>query len=396
MGEVSARKRGAKWEYYFEGAKINNQRKKISKSGFSTKKAALEEGIKAANEYINSGLHFVPSEISYNDYLNYWVDNYCKTNLKDTTCNSYNKKIRLYIKPELGKYKLKSLSAATLQEFINQKFNEGFSRNSLMSIKGILSGSINYAIHPLQFIQSNPMQYVTLPSSRAQPEMPTRKKKRMAITKEDLNVIFNEFPEGHLYHIILQLAYRCGMRLGETFALTWDCVNFNEATININKQVQNENKVWVFSNPKYDSIRKIKIDSVMLKILKQEKEKQDADEKYYGNSYTHYYTNEKQQIITTPTSTEIKFVNIRGNGTYLQPRVMQHCGSVIHFKLNNPNFDYHSLRHTHTTILIEAGANPKDVQHRLGHKNVKVTLDIYAELTEKMRNKSIEIIENIF
>lgn len=60
------------------------------------------------------------------------------------------------------------------------------------------------------------------------------------------------------------------------------------------------------------------------------------------------------------------------------------------------DFDYHSLRHTHATKLVETGANPKDIQFRLGHKDIRVTLEIYAELTEKMQIPSLDIIENIF
>ncbi|MEG1268497.1 MAG: tyrosine-type recombinase/integrase, partial [Oscillospiraceae bacterium] len=59
------------------------------------------------------------------------------------------------------------------------------------------------------------------------------------------------------------------------------------------------------------------------------------------------------------------------------------------------NFDFHSLRAAHATMLFEQGAQPKDVQHRLGHKNIKVTLDFYAKLTKKMEDKSIDILNEI-
>ncbi|SHM76919.1 Site-specific recombinase XerD [Anaerosporobacter mobilis DSM 15930] len=399
MADINCRKRGAKWEYYFEGAKVDGKRKRISKGGFDTKKTALEAGVKALNEYNNSGLHFVPSELSYSDYLDYWLENYCKVNLKTTTYEGYVKKIRLYIRPALGKYKLRSLTAATLQEFINLKFNEGFSRNTLSALKGILSGSIGYAVEPLRFIQANPMLYVKLPLKRATPSTATRTKKRRSFTKEELDIIFNRFPEGHTCHIPLQLAYRCGMRLGEAFAITWDDVDFDNATIVINKQVQNNNKIWGFTPPKYDSYRKIKIDKTLLALLQKTKLRQSKAKDLYEEHYTHYYENSNRELITDKiddTCTEIELVNRRDDGTYIQPRVMQHCSRVIHYDLNIIDFDYHSLRHTHVTKLVEAGANPKDIQFRLGHKDIKVTLEIYAELTEKMQIQSLDIIENIF
>ncbi len=60
------------------------------------------------------------------------------------------------------------------------------------------------------------------------------------------------------------------------------------------------------------------------------------------------------------------------------------------------NFDFHSLRHTHCTMLIEQGANPKYVQVRMGHKNIEMTLGIYNHVIERMKNDGYDIINKIF
>ena len=87
-------------------------------------------------------------------------------------------------------------------------------------------------------------------------------------------------------------------------------------------------------------------------------------------------------------------LNVREDGSYIQPRVMQHCGRVVHYELGYKKFDYHSLRHTHATMLIENGAPIKDVQHRLGHKSVQVTLDIYSHVTQKMQIQTVDILNS--
>ena len=196
MSDLAARKRGNKWEYRFEGAKIDGKRQQFSKSGFATKKDALEAGAKALAQYNQAGTFFVPSEISFADYLDFWLDSYCKNNLKPVTITNYQKKIRLHIKPVLGQYKLKALSPTVLQQFISDKFNEGYSRNTLSVIKGILSNSLSYAVEPLKYIESNPMLYVKLPSKRALAKVPTRSAPHIFIPKDKMNEIFNRFPEG--------------------------------------------------------------------------------------------------------------------------------------------------------------------------------------------------------
>lgn len=397
MAEVNTRKRGTKWEYYFESAKVDGKRKRISKGGFDRKGDAYEAGVKALNEYNNAGQHFTPSELSFSDYLDYWMKEYCIVNLQDTTVTNYEKKIRLHIKPELGAYKLKALSPSVLQSFINKKFNEGYSRNTMAVLKGILSGSLGYAVEPLRFIQISPMYAVKLPAPRAESKVPTRKKDKKPITKEQWDEIIKRFPVGHSCHVPLLLAYHCGLRLGEAFALTWDDIDFENNTIDINKQVQNIDKKWVFTNPKYDSFRKIKADSILMEVLIKEKIKQERAKEYYAVHYQKIYIPDKRssEYRKLDDSQPIWMVNSREDGSYIQPRVTQHLGRIIHYQLGYKDFDYHSLRTTHTTMLLEAGANPKAVQIRLGHKNIETTMNIYAKCTKKMENDTIDILEDI-
>ena len=71
MSSVRTRKRGKKWEYEFDTAKVDGKRHRISKSGFKTKSEAMAAGAEAMAEYNGSGIKFVPSEMSYADFLDY-------------------------------------------------------------------------------------------------------------------------------------------------------------------------------------------------------------------------------------------------------------------------------------------------------------------------------------
>lgn len=82
-------------------------------------------------------------------------------------------------------------------------------------------------------------------------------------------------------------------------------------------------------------------------------------------------------------------------GSLQESRIMQHCSRVIHYDMGYKSFDFHSLRHTHTTNRLSHGATPKDVQELLGHSDVSTTLQIYAHLTEKMQNRTVEILNRI-
>lgn len=185
------------------------------------------------------------------------------------------------------------------------------------------------------------------------------------------------------------------MRLGEVFAITWSDIDFTNKTLTINKQVQNKDGYWYFSEPKYDSVRTIKLDKKLLEMLRIEYHQQQEVKNQYKEYFIHLFEDSNRRINQEKNGNEINLVNIREDGSYVQPRVMMHCSRVIHYELGYMEFDFHSLRHTHATMLLENGANPKDVQHRLGHKNINITLQIYAHVTEKIQNNTINILDSI-
>ena len=392
MADINTRKRGNKWEYYFETAKIDGKRKRISKGGFATKADAVKAGSEAYNEYNNSGQKFIPSEISVSDYLEYWLNTYCINNLKESTVANYRKRIKLHIAPKIGRYKLSTVTLTILQELINDMYKKGYSRNTIMVIKGILSNSFNYAVQPLGYIKSSPMLYIKTPKLD---NKKTRSAPHVFIDQEHIDMIFDRFPKGSTAYIPLLLGYKCGMRIGEAFAVTWDNVDFKNSTITISKQLQWDEKAgkWYITSPKYNSVRTIDIDKMLLDFLKETKEKQEKAKAYYDDCYITLYI-DKNDYINESEGIPINFINVRENGGFIQPRIMQHTSAVIHKTF--PEFDFHSLRHTHCTMLVESNAPLKYIQERLGHKNIKVTMDIYNHITNSQKEMGRKIVDDLF
>ena len=135
MGNVYIQKRGKVYQYQFAIAPVNGKRKYINKSGFRTKSEAIEAGNKAYNEYKTAGVPFKECNISYSDYLDYWLENYCKVNLKYNTIQSYKSLINKYIKPKIGMYKLSTITSVGLNTYISNLCEEyDFSRSYFKNI----------------------------------------------------------------------------------------------------------------------------------------------------------------------------------------------------------------------------------------------------------------------
>ena len=401
MSNVRCRKRGKYWEYEFDAAKIGGKRNRISKSGYRTKAEAVAAGAAAMAEYNSSGIRFVPSEMSYSDFLDYWVESYCMIVLKKTTLDNYKKRIERHIKPSLGAYKLSSLTTASLQNFINSKIAERYSLNTLSVLRGILTGSMQYAVRQ-NMIKSNPAREVCIPTARSNESLQLRTAPHVYLQQDVIDKIFERFPETHPSHIPLMLGYRCGLRLGEVFAITWDCIDLDRGRITINKQVQWNPKEqwWFFTNPKFNSFRTVDLDSDLLELLRRERKRQDQSQAYYDEFYMQYFENDARGIVLAPEDLSgmkpIELLLVRQDGSYIQARTLQHTSSVIHHEMGVRDFTFHSLRHTHATMLAEAGMPQIYTQQRLGHKDISVTLKYYTHLTDKMSEIGGSILEGMF
>jgi integrase len=396
--EGHVRKRGDKWYYSFETGKVEGKRKRIERVGGNTKKEAEAALRKALSEYENAGLHFEPSEISVADYMDYWLKNYVEVNCRYNTQEGYKQVIENHIKPIIGTYKLKSITPLVLQEFMNEKSNRGFTKSYLENMMGILSGSFKAAVYPYQFIKENPMQYVKMPKN----ENIKAETDRKVLTQDDFARIVERFPEGNSFYIPLQIAYHTGTRVSECCALTWDDVDLENKFVYVNKQViKKDKKQWYFSTTKTQtSIRKIAIGDTLANILKKHQKDQMINKLKTGQYYKIYYLEESTQRIYCldgtadykPMDEKINFICTAQDGRHVTPETIRYCSRIINYELMI-QFNFHALRHTHATTLIENGANMKDVQTRLGHSRLATTMDTYSHVTEKMSRDTVDIFE---
>lgn len=111
---INIRKRGSKYQYVFEAGKVNGKRKQITKCGFKTKREVLIAGEKAYMKFINGGIK-EETNMSYADYLDYWIKEYYEINFKYSTAKRYKETFEA-IKNELVKYTLSSLTPYILNQ----------------------------------------------------------------------------------------------------------------------------------------------------------------------------------------------------------------------------------------------------------------------------------------
>ncbi|EOZ2853516.1 tyrosine-type recombinase/integrase [Listeria monocytogenes] len=394
------------WEWRFEGAKIDGKRNQITKAGFRTQKEALEAGTKALAEYNNAGLHFEPTEISVSDYLDYWFDTHVKVNLKYNTQLAYRNIIEKHLKARFGSYKLKAVNASIVQQYANDLKINGYSKSMLVGILTTFSSAMDYAVEPLQYIPNNPIRLVKFPKVEKQP------RQRIILQMDDWHKIQSRFANTRFY-VMLMIGFHTGLRIGEVAGLTWDDVDFENKEIKVDKITIKRNpegdkkSSWYFSDPKTDtSSRTVKFGATLYNFLKEEKIRQQKNELKYGEYYTvHVLKQEKDEKGNTiyrivPIQKHIKtqlprtnLICVDVNGEFTSTDSFKYCSRIINREMKIL-FDFHSLRHTHATMLIESGAHVKAVQERLGHKKIETTLQTYVHNTESLEAGAVDAFEN--
>ena len=409
MGSVNVRKRGNTYQYYFEAAPVNGKRKQISKSGFRTKTEALEEGNIAYNEYLTTGLNFKEQNISYSDYLDYWIENYCKTNLKYNTIQAYQTIIEKYLKPELGKYRLTTLTSVKLHSFITElcsKYN--FSRSYFSNILKVIKGSFREACNVYGFVRYNPAMTLRLP------KLENKKKNiKHVYTQDEIDKILTRFKDNDVFTCAFLTACYTGMRTGEVCALTWNDIDLKNGIIHIKHNVYDKKKdekgKWYLGSSKTETgDRKVYISNTLLNALKNYKRKQSYLKKVYGSKYHYYHLEEvknsygkviEYRIVENEnhllTLNTLNLVFTRENGLYSGTDITRYPYKIIHQELGIKNCRFYDLRGSYATRILKNGVEIRDVADILGHKNIETTENYYISSSNESRKDANDIFEKV-
>jgi integrase len=185
------------------------------------------------------------------------------------------------------------------------------------------------------------------------------------------------------------LAFKLGLRAGEVYALRWSDIDFSTNTINICKQLQYQDKKWCFTTLKTpNSYRKIKFDEHLKEHLTEVQQQQLADKEFFEDMYKINNITDKASKIESVINVN-DLINIKQNGEMLNTNSCKVISRICKSDLNM-DFKMHNLRHTHATMLLEKGLNPKYASERLGHSKLELTLKLYTHITRWMDEQAVE------
>ncbi|MDR7207952.1 site-specific integrase [Priestia megaterium] len=366
-------KQGQMWLFKMDTG-VNPQtgkRKTTTRRGFKTKKEAQIAAGKLEQELL-SGTSIANSNITFNETFSQWFSNHSKT-IKPSTKKSIESKFKKHILPRFGKLKINEITRPYCQQMINEIAEIITSVND---IKIQANQVFKYAVK-MDIIQKNPLEYVSIPkqqkefinednhSNQRNYWKKDEVKKFLAITKEELSL-----RDHTLFHLLIYT----GARKGELLALKWDDINFDTGFIRLTKTLFHNEGKFIFQTSKTkESKRLISLDTKTLSLLKK------------------WRVEQIQAILANAcTNIESKIIFTRDDGSPMRLAYLNDKLSTVIKKHKLNRITIHGLRHTHASLLFEAGASIKEVQERLGHSDIQMTMNIYTHVTDDLKEQTAE------
>lgn len=322
--------------------------------GFKTQREA-NIALKRIESQVAEGTYFEnvkeSKDYTFKEVYEKWDSEYKHTVAESTHLKSsghFNNRIL----PEIGHYKLTEIDHDDIQKLVNEwkRFT-----NCRVWIREI-SRVFQYAIRH-KYAESDPTEFVVIPKVKKD-----NKNEKLFYEKHELELIVSELnklddPKIESY---MRLLIFGGLRNGEVLGLRWSRVDLDNNLVTIDQAIGRRKKgssteLYVKDPKNEPSYRTISIDIKTASSLKELQKYTGSNGLVYKSERGGILSDSKSRkwLVSLAKDAGVEFVNV------------------------------HGLRHTHASLLFEGGASIKYVMHRLGHKDIETTMNIYTHVTKK-------------
>ena len=304
--------------------------------------------------------------------LSDWADKWLQLKegtIADTSLASYSWLCHQYVIPYLGSFKLSELTPLSVHGLIKQM--DGLSSRTVNYVLTILSAMLKTAVQ-YQYITVNVVPMVKRPKRDKRHQMITLSREQV---QEFLLAI--PLPETRM---LFSLAFTTGLRRSELLGLRWSDIDFKRKILSVAQTVILINGTYTISETTKNSASRRSI---------------SLDDKSIAELKKHRLIVQKRMLSTYGwVNRDLVFPGKQGGPR--DPKAVSRACKKYASKIGVPEFTMHGTRHTHATLLIEAGVNFKIIQMRLGHSSYVETMNTYSHITPLMEADVVDKISKIF
>lgn len=321
-------------------------------------------------------INVIDNTITLDEWYEKWITT-CKKHCRDTTKRTYAVQYNR-LRKSLGWRKLTNLNLIVLQE----AFNELATDKMRKDCKALLVDILNRAVET-ELIVKNIAVGIN-------PYIDNEEKDEKRILSDDEVKILLETSKGGQLYPFFKVALGTGMRIGEILGLTWDCVDFENGIIDVQKTLcylSNDGvAIYEFHSPKTKAgKRQIPMTGEVQNILMEQKLRKERIAIRHNPR-----VGMEDLVFCSKTNNPINEANIRGAIRYLVEKINK----------ANPNLNFqpltpHGLRHTFATKAIAKGMKPKTLQKILGHNSLQMTMDLYCHVEQNTLREEMALLGEV-
>lgn len=344
------------------------------------------------------GIRTEKKDLTINDLFHLWVQ--LKRGLKENTFSNYKYMYTQFVEGDFGETHIADLKRSDVRAFYNNLADEQHLKTSTIdNIHTVLHQILELGVED-DYLRYNPSDNALKELKKAHNH---DSKKRKALTVPEQEVFENFLKQSRQYnrwYPIFTVMLWTGLRVGEITGLRWCDIDMEDETINVNHTLVYYSKgkkqgcSYAINTPKTEAGKRIipmlpKVKEAFL-LEKQYQEECGISCKATVDGYTDFiFIN--------------RFGDVQNQGTLNKAlrRIIRDCNYDVLDKgeknaITLSKFSNHSLRHTFTTRMCEAGVNIKAMQDILGHADIETTMDIYAEATNDLKRSEMTNFEEFF
>ena len=352
MGQYRDNKRNT-WFAKFSYRDQSGKKKQKMKRGFLRKKDAAEYERQFRERFEGS------TEMSFCALVRLYLEDR-RINVKYSTYQNKLSRIERWLVPFFGERLIADITPGDVRWFYNHLREEKSHRGKPMSssyrftLSADLSSVFNFA-QRFYNLHENPCHKVGYAGKNT---------RRLNFwTKEEFDCFIATFSHDDIYYVVFMVLYYTGLRKGELQALTSADIDFKAGVIHVTKTYNGSGPERITVPKTECSIRDVTLPPTLLKVLRQFLRNGEHDE------------------------TELLFP--RGKSTFAR-QLKKHA--VI---AGVPVIKIHELRHSHASFLINLGCNVLLISQRLGHSDIKMTLNVYGHLFPSKQKELADKLESV-
>jgi len=370
---------------------------------------AKNEAQAFANQWedeLKSSKLFAGCTIKFKDFVDEWSEGWAKKHLAASTANSYKELIDKWATPMIGSMALMDIQKMHIQNIFlaMEKDNKAFA--SIKRAKCALSSCFSYALDGRHLITENPcnvsIKYTVTNVKKSTKEYNIFNKEQYELfikyLKKRLDDAKRASPESAIYLqeqdlLLFNMAIYGGFRRGELLALTWNDIDFTKGTVSVSKSLSQVKGETIIKEPKTASGNRIvdmpRFIMDMLKNWRQTVKKFSLTLGTEWNGKTGKAFNDNFIFVSLIAGHYGNNMDMNTPGHKIRAYIKTYNESCEDKNLLLPKLCFHDLRHTHVTDLIDKGVQIDKISKRVGHKDIYVTLTVYAHYLKDDNDHSI-------